>query len=56
MNYKYSSNKTEQVLGKLETTKKGLSEFEANKRFRAHGPNELKEGKKETKRDFKYCR
>ncbi len=45
----YSSKTIEEVLKKFETTKDGLSNFEATNRLRKYGLNELKEGKKDTK-------
>ncbi len=45
----YSSKKVEEVLKSLKTSQHGLTEFEANNLYRQYGPNELKEGKKDSK-------
>jgi len=49
MNENYSRKTPEETLKQLNTTVHGLSDFEANQRFKKYGLNELKEGKKDTK-------
>jgi len=49
MNENYSLKTPEETLKALNTTLHGLTDFEANQRFKTYGSNELKESKKDTK-------